>query len=124
VAGSAPGSQRLEVSRDVAAVLRPEEARRLRDLCDIDRVRCRVCGEWIEPGSETPTSVSLALHEHGASVEFAHAGCAPSHADLAPLVVRAQSEPLGIEYAQALHPDAGAVLLGERKLDLRVDGDG
>lgn len=119
---SAGSSQRLELGADVAAVLRPEEVTRLHDLRDIDRVRCEVCQEWIEPGSATPTSVSVALDGDCATVHFSHASCAPSRADLAPLVVAAQAEPLGIEYAQALHPEAGAVLLWERKLDVRVRG--
>jgi hypothetical protein len=98
---------------------------RLHDIRDIERLRCRVCGEWIEPASNTPTSVSVSLDgDEGAAVEFAHAGCAPSRADLAPLAVLSQAEPLGISYAQALHPEAGPVLVWERKLDLRVRGTG
>jgi hypothetical protein len=127
VAESVRPSGRLELADDVVAVLRPEEVARLRDLRDIDRVRCAVCAGWIEPESDTPASVSVALHGDQVSVEFAHADCAPSRADLAGLVVLAQAEPLGIEYAQALHPEAGAVLLWERKLDLRapgIDGSG
>jgi hypothetical protein len=122
VARSAGQSQRLDVGPDVAAVLRPEEATRLRDLRDIERVRCEVCTEWIEPGSSAPTSVSVSLDGERVSVEFSHADCSPSRADLASLAVHAQAEPLGIEYAQALHPEAGAVLMWERKLDLRVRG--
>jgi hypothetical protein len=122
VARSAPGNQRLELGPDVAAVLRPEEAARLRDLRDFDRVRCAICGGWIEPGSSAPTSVSISLNGDRVTAEFAHAECSPSRADLARIVVLAQAEPLGIVYAQALHPDAGAVLLWERKLDVRVRG--
>jgi hypothetical protein len=122
VARRARSNQRLEVGADIAAVLRPEEAALLHDVRDFDRVRCSVCGELIEPESSAPTSVSISLDGGCAIVEFAHTACAPSRADLAPLVVRAQAEPLGIEYAQALHPDAGAVLIWERKLDLRVRG--
>jgi hypothetical protein len=36
----------------------------------------------------------------------------PSRADLAELVVVAQAEPLGIEYAQALHPDRSGAAAG------------
>lgn len=122
VARSARRSPRLEVGADVAAVLRPEEAARLQDLRDLDRVRCMVCGRSIEPESETRTSVSVLLEGDLAAVEFAHGDCASSHADLAALVVQAQAEPLGIEYAQALHPEVGPVLLWERRLDLRVRG--
>lgn len=104
----------------MAAVLRPEEAARLRDLRDIDRLRCAICGEWIDPGSDEPTSVSAAPDSDGIAVAFSHQACAPSRADLATLVVLAHSEPLGIRYAQARHAEAGAVLLWERKLDLRV----
>jgi hypothetical protein len=122
VARSAPRSQRLEVGPDVAAVLRPEEAARLRDLRDLDPPACAICGEWIGPDSSAPTSVSISLEGDRVTAEFAHAECSPSHAELAPLVVLADAEPLGIVYAQALHPDAGAVLLWERKLDVRVRG--
>ena len=105
-------------------MLRPEEATRLHDIRDIERLRCRVCGEWIEPASTAPTSVSVSLDGDSVAVDFAHLECAPSHADLAPLAILANAEPLGISYAQALHPEAGAVLLWERKLDLRVRGTG
>jgi hypothetical protein len=97
---------------------------RLRELRDIDRVRCQVCEQWIEPGSSIPASVSVILDGEGVGVEFTHAGCGGSRADLARLVARAGAAPLGIEYAQALHPEAGAVLLWERTLDLRVRGLG
>jgi hypothetical protein len=122
VARSASRSQRLDVGPDVAAVLRPEETARLRDLRDFDRVVCAICGEWIEPESSAAMSVSIALNGERVTAEFTHAGCSPSRADLASLVVLAQAEPLGIVYAQALHPDAGAVLLWERTLDVRVRG--
>jgi hypothetical protein len=122
VARSAPRSERLDVGADVAAVLRPEETARLRDLRDLDHVACAICGEWIEPDSSAATSVSVSLAGERVAAEFTHAECSPSHADLARLVVLAQAEPLGIVYAQALHPDAGAVLLWERKLDVRVRG--
>ncbi|HWE08970.1 MAG TPA: hypothetical protein VG325_06430 [Solirubrobacteraceae bacterium] len=124
VARSAGQTQRLEVGPDVAAVLRPEEAMRLHDIRDIERLRCHVCGEWIEPASSSRTSVSVSIDGDDVTVDFAHADCSPSRADLAPLTVIAQAEPLGIAYAQALHPEAGAVLLWERKLDLRVRGTG
>ena len=98
---------------------------RLHDIRDIERLRCRVCGEWIEPASSTRTSVIVSLNgDDDVAVEFAHAGCAPSRADLAPLAVLSQAEPLGISYAQALHPEAGPTLVWERKLDLRVRGTG
>jgi hypothetical protein len=122
VGRSAPSNQRLDVGPDVAAVLRPEEAARLRDLRDIEPVRCAICGEWIEPGSSAPTSVSISLDGDRVTAEFAHAECSPSRADLARLAVLAQAEPLGIVYVQALHHDAGAVLLWERQLDVRVRG--
>jgi hypothetical protein len=122
VARRAAQSQRLEVGVDVAAVLRREEAMRLHDLRDIDRLRCGICGDWIEPGSSAQTTVSAALDGDRVAIEFAHAECSPSRANLAPLIVLAQSEPLGIRYAQAMHPDAGAVLVWERTLDLRVRG--
>jgi hypothetical protein len=122
VARTAPHSQRLEIGRDVAAVLRPEEAARLRDLPDLEPVPCVICGEWIEPGSSTPASLSVSLDGDHVTAEFAHAACSPSRADLAGLVVLAQSEPLGIAYAQAVHPEVGAVLLWERRLDVRVRG--
>jgi hypothetical protein len=122
VARSAPPSQRLEVGPDVAAVLRPEEAARLCVLRGLDPVSCASCGGWIEPDSSDPTSVSISIDGDQVTAEFAHARCSPSRADLARLVVLAQSEPLGIVYVQALHPDVGPVLLWERKIDLRVRG--
>jgi hypothetical protein len=122
VARSVGQSQRLEVGVDAAAVLRPEEAMRLRELRDIDRLRCGICKEWIEPDSNAPTSVSVSTEADYVSIEFSHTECSPSRANLARLVVIAQAEPLGIEYSQAVHPDAGPVLLWERKLDLRVRG--
>jgi hypothetical protein len=124
VARSAGQSQRLEVGPDVAAVVRPEETPRLHDIRAIERPRCRICGEWIAPGSSIPTSVSVSLDGDSVAVDFAHLECAPSRADLAALAVLSQAEPLGIAYAPALHPEAGAVLLWERKLDLRVRGTG
>jgi hypothetical protein len=122
VARSARPSQRLEIGTDVAAVLRPEEETRLHDVRDIDRVRCRVCGRWIEPGSNDPASVSVTIEGDLVAADFSHAACSPSRADLASLAILADAEPLGIEYAQALHPEAGAVLIWERKLDLRLRG--
>jgi hypothetical protein len=50
VGKSAPMNQRLEVGSDVAGVLRPEEAARWDELWALERLRCSVCGEWIEPG--------------------------------------------------------------------------
>jgi hypothetical protein len=118
----APSNPRLELGPDVAAVLRPEEAARLVDVLDLGRVSCASCGAWIEPGSSVPTTVNVSIEGERAVVEFAHADCSPSRADLAKLVVVAQAEPLGINYVQAVHPDAGGVLLWERKLDVRVRG--
>lgn len=122
VARSASRNDRLEVGPDVAAVLRPEEAARLDVLSGLDPVACAVCREWIEPGSCDATSVSISIDGDHVTAEFAHARCSPSRADLASLVTLAQAEPLGIVYVQALHPEAGAVLLWERKLDVRVRG--
>lgn len=124
VARSAHHGRGLELGVDVAAVLRPEEAARLHELRDLERLHCAVCGASIEPGSSTPASVSVAVDGEYAAVEFTHARCSPSRANLASLVVVAQAEPLGIAYAQALHPEAGAVLVWERRLDLRVRGLG
>jgi hypothetical protein len=121
VPSSARISRRLDIGPDVAAVLRPEEAARLHELRDLERLRCAVCGEWVEP-ADTSASVSIALDNGVAIAEFAHGRCAPSRADLAELAVLTSAEPRGIAYAQALHPDAGAVLLWERKLDVRVRG--
>ena len=44
VAKSAPSNQRLEIGPDVAAVLRPEEVRRLHELFDLDDVDRAVSG--------------------------------------------------------------------------------
>jgi hypothetical protein len=117
-------SQPLHIGPDVAPVLRAEESSRLHAMRDNERLRCVVCGQWIDPASEIDVSVSVALEDRAAMAQFAHTGCAPSRADLAELVVVAEADPLGISYAQAMHPDAGAVLLWERKLDIRVRGPG
>ncbi|MCW3003100.1 MAG: hypothetical protein JWQ20_2398 [Conexibacter sp.] len=117
-------SRRLDIGPDVAPVLRPEESARLHALRDNERLRCAICDQWIDPDSEVEVSVSVALEDRTAVAAFAHTGCAPSRADLVELVVAAEADPLGIAYAQATHPDAGAVLLWERKLDVRVRGPG
>lgn len=115
-------NRRIDIGPEVAAVLRPEEAARLRELRDLELLRCAVCGEWVQPGSSDPASVSISMEDGVAIAQFAHETCAPSRANLSELVVVADAEPLGIVYTQALHPDAGAVLLWERKLDIRVRG--
>jgi hypothetical protein len=117
-------SQPLDIGPDVAPVLRPEESARLHAMRDNERLRCAVCAEWIDPASEIDVSVSVALEDRAAMAQFAHTGCAPSAADLAELVVVAEADPLGLSYAQAEHPGAGAVLLWERKLDVRIRGPG
>jgi hypothetical protein len=117
-------SQPLDIGPDVAPVLRPEESARLHAMRDNERLRCAVCDRWIDPSSEIGVSVSMALEDRTAVAQFAHTGCAPSRADLAELVIVADADPLGISYVQAMHPDAGAVLLWERKLDVRVRGPG
>lgn len=115
-------SEDLQIGSEVAAVLRPEEAEQLRDLRDRERVRCVVCGGWIHPGSDGEVSISIALEAGAAMALYAHGRCASSHADLAALVTVAEANPLGIAYAQAMHPEAGAVLLWERNLDVRARG--
>jgi hypothetical protein len=118
----APMNQRLEIGSDVAAVLRREESARLEELRALERLRCWVCGEWIEPALSIAASVSISEDGDTVIAEFAHPGCAPSRADLARLVILAQAQPQGIAYRQARHPEAGAVLLWERQLDIRVRG--
>src|SRR3954471_11796283 len=113
-------TERLELGRDVEAVLRSEEAAALHELHDRDHVRCLACGSWIEPSDEA--TVTVALNGHSAVAEFAHRWCAPPSASLAELVVVALADPKGIAYVQALHPEAGAVLIWERRLDVRVRG--
>lgn len=115
-------TRRIEIGPDVGAVLRPEEVERLHELRDLESLRCFVCGEWMAPGSSDAASVSIASEAGVVIAQFAHHECADSSADLAELVVMADAEPLGIAYTQALHPEAGAVLLWERKLDIRVRG--
>jgi hypothetical protein len=122
VGKSSPIKRRLEVGKDVAAVLRPEEAARLDELLALERLRCFVCGEWMEPGHSVAASVSISEDGDAVIAEYAHASCAPSRADLARLVVLAQAQPQGIAYRQARHPQAGPVLLWERQLDIRVRG--
>jgi hypothetical protein len=76
----------------------------------------------MEPGLSVAASVSISEDGDAVIAEYAHASCAPSRADLARLVVLAQAQPQGIAYRQARHPEAGAVLLWERQLDIRVRG--
>jgi hypothetical protein len=111
---------RLDIGPDVAPVLRPEETARLRELRAMQPLPCTVCDHAIDAGSDDDVTVSMVLDGEAAVVQFAHAGCAPSHADLAALVTSADAEPLGISYVQALHPSAGAVLVWERRVDVRV----
>ena len=113
-------TERLELGRDVEAVLRSEEAAALHELHDREPMRCLACGEWIAPGDEA--TVTISLDGEVAVAEFAHRWCAPARANLAELVVVALADPKGIAYVQALHPEAGAVLIWERKLDVRVRG--
>jgi hypothetical protein len=120
VDGGPPPNERLEIGPDVAAVLRPEEAVRLSELSRQGPLRCPACRRSIDPAGAAPLSVSLTLEGEAAVAEFAHAACAPSRADLARLVTVADADPLGITFVQASHPQAGAVLLWERRLDVRV----
>ena len=113
-------SERLELGRDVEAVLRSEEAAALHELHEREQVRCLACGNWIDPQDDATVSVSL--DDDVAIAEFAHRWCAPARANLAELVAAALADPKGIAYVQALHPEAGAVLIWERKLDVRVRG--
>src|SRR5687767_4777812 len=113
-------TERLELGTDVEAVLRSEESAALRELHDRERVRCLSCRNWIEPGDDA--TVTISLDGEVAVAEFAHRWCAPATANLAELVAVALADPKGIAYVQALHPEAGAVLIWERKLDVRVRG--
>jgi hypothetical protein len=113
-------TERLELGTDVEAVLRSEEAAALHRLHDREHVRCLACGDWVEPTDEATVTVSL--HGDVAVAQFAHRWCSPAKANLAELVAVALADPKGIAYAQALHPEAGAVLIWERKLDIRVRG--
>jgi hypothetical protein len=110
----------LELGTDAEAVLRTEEAAALHELHGRKQARCLACRNWIEPGDEA--TVTISLDGEVAVAEFAHRWCAPARANLAELVVVALADPKGIAYVQALHPDAGAVLIWERKLDVRVRG--
>jgi hypothetical protein len=113
-------TERLELGRDVEAVLRSEEAAALYELHDREHVGCLACGTWIEPSDEATITVSL--DGEVAVAKFAHRWCAPSRANLVELVAAALADPKGIAYVQALHPEAGAVLIWERTLDVRVRG--
>jgi hypothetical protein len=113
-------TQNLELGPDVEAILRREEATALRELHGRERVRCLACGQWIDPGDEA--TVTVRLDGEVAVAEMAHRWCAGARADLAELVAVALADPKGIAYVHALHPEAGAVLIWERKLDVRVRG--
>jgi hypothetical protein len=115
-----PMNERLELGTDAEAVLRSEEAAALHELHDRERVRCLACENWIEPSDEATVTISLV--KDVAIAEFAHRWCASAKANLAELVTVARADPKGIAYVQALHPEAGAVLIWERKLDIRVRG--
>jgi hypothetical protein len=114
----------LDIGPLVAAVLRPEEADVLTALREQDAVRCAVCGKWIAATSDGGVTLSLSVDGDEAVVQFAHDTCAPSSADLAELVAIADADPQGIAFSQALHPDAGPVLLWERRLNVRAGGPG
>jgi hypothetical protein len=114
----------LDIDPRVAAVLRPEEADVLTALCEQDAVRCTVCGEWIATSADGGVTLSLSVDGDEAIAQFAHDTCAPSRADLAELVAMADADPQGIAFSQALHPDAGPVLLWERRLSVRAGGPG
>lgn len=111
---------RLDIGSHVAAMLRPEEADALTSLYERDAVRCAVCGRWIVARCAERVTLSLAVDGDEALAQFAHDTCAPSRADLAALVTIADADPQGIAFSQALHHDAGAVLLWERRLSVRV----
>jgi hypothetical protein len=113
-------TERLELGTDAEAVLRSEEAAALHELHAHEQVRCLACEHWIEPGDEA--TVTISLIGEAAVAELAHRWCAPAKANLAELVAVALADPKGIAYVQALHPEAGAVLIWERKLDIRVRG--
>jgi hypothetical protein len=118
--GPAEMTGALELGEDVRRVLRGEESAALAALHEREAIRCPACGEPIEPGE--PAAVEVSLDGDRAVAELAHRACGPSRADLAGLVAVALAEPLGIAYVQARHPTAGAVLLWERKLDVRLRG--
>lgn len=110
----------LEFGDDVRRVLRGEESAALATVHGREPIRCRACGDWIEPGERA--AVAVALDGDRALAELSHRRCGRSVADLAGLVALALAEPLGIAYVQAQHPTAGAVLLWERRLDVRLRG--
>jgi hypothetical protein len=118
--GRTPMSGPLDVAEDVRAVLRGEESAAVALLHEGEPIRCHACGAWIEP--DEPAAVAVSLDGDRALAELAHRRCGPSRADLAGLVAAALAEPLGIAYVQAQHPSAGAVLIWERKLDVRLRG--
>jgi hypothetical protein len=113
-------TENLELGRDVEAILHREEATALHHLHERERVRCLACVQLIEPGDKA--TVTVRLDGEVAVAEMAHRRCSASGADLAELVAVALADPKGIAYVQALHPDAGAVLIWQRKLDVRVHG--
>lgn len=115
---------RLDIGPQVTAMLRPEEADVLTALFAQDAVRCAVCGRLIAASSADGATLSLSVSGDEAIAQFAHDTCAPSRADLAVLAAMADADPQGIAFSQALHVDAGAVLVWERRLNVRASGPG
>jgi hypothetical protein len=106
----------LQFARDADTVLRRQEATALTAMHE-QPLRCHSCGQWIAPPAES--TVTLRARGRVLEAQFAHAWCAPPRLELAD---GAGDDPRGIAYQEALHPDAGAVLIWERTLDLRARG--
>jgi hypothetical protein len=106
----------VQFAEHADTVLRRQEARALTAMHD-QPLRCHSCGRWITPPVET--TVTLRASGRVLDAQFAHTWCAPPRLELSDV---AADDPRGIAYQEALHPQAGAVLIWERTLDLRAGG--
>jgi hypothetical protein len=107
----------LAFAEDSEVLLRRQETTALSAMHEHQPLRCHSCGRWIAP----PQDATVTLRASGRVLEaqFAHAWCAPARLERPDVGDR---DPRGIAYQEALHPQAGAVLIWERTLDLRARG--
>jgi hypothetical protein len=105
-------TQRIDLSPEVRGLLRPEDEARIHEVRGHTELCCFVCEGWIVPESDETATVSVVFDPNAAAavVKFAHAGCAPSRADVTDLPAERLSDSGGITY------------IWERNLDVRLVG--